>query len=63
MLVGITASTDADEAFADCDVALLIGARPRGKGMLRKDLLTANAGIFKAQVCPVMEPNRLLGCG
>jgi len=49
LLVGITASTDADEAFADCDVALLIGARPRGKGMLRKDLLTANAGIFKAQ--------------
>lgn len=44
-----TCTTDAREAFMDLDVALLVGARPRGPGMLRKDLLAANAGIFKAQ--------------
>jgi malate dehydrogenase len=35
--------------FRDCQVALLVGARPRGPGMERKDLLTANAQIFSAQ--------------
>jgi len=44
-----TCTVDAMEAFADVDVALLVGARPRGPGMLRRDLLAANAGIFKAQ--------------
>ncbi|CAE7634221.1 mdh1 [Symbiodinium sp. KB8] len=44
-----TCTTDPLEAFMDADVALLVGARPRGPGMLRKDLLAANAGIFKAQ--------------
>jgi malate dehydrogenase len=43
-------ATDAAEvAFRDCHVALLVGARPRGPGMERKDLLLANAQIFSAQ--------------
>merc|ERR1712087_145637 len=40
---------DYQTAFRDIDVALLIGARPRGKGMVRADLLKANASIFKGQ--------------
>ncbi len=36
-------------AFADCDVAILVGAIPRREGMERKDLLTQNAKIFKDQ--------------
>ena len=43
------ATDDARVAFKDCDVALLVGARPRGPGMERKDLLLANAQIFSAQ--------------
>jgi len=43
------ASDDANVAFRDCQVALLVGARPRGPGMERKDLLLANAQIFSAQ--------------
>jgi malate dehydrogenase len=45
----IVATDDARVAFKDCDVALLVGARPRGPGMERKDLLLANAQIFSAQ--------------
>lgn len=45
----IIPTTDALVGFKDCDVAVLVGARPRGPGMERKDLLTANAAIFKAQ--------------
>lgn len=45
----VTATTDYAEAFKDADICLLIGARPRGPGMLRKDLLSANAGIFAGQ--------------
>ncbi len=45
----IVATDDAKVAFKDCDVALLVGARPRGPGMARKDLLLANAQIFSAQ--------------
>ncbi|RNL83583.1 malate dehydrogenase [Halostreptopolyspora alba] len=40
---------DATKAFEGCNVALLVGARPRGKGMERGDLLEANGGIFKPQ--------------
>ena len=43
------AHSDAMQAFKDTNVALLVGARPRGPGMERKDLLTANAQIFTAQ--------------
>ena len=45
----IVATDDAQVAFKDCHVALLVGARPRGPGMERKDLLMANAQIFSAQ--------------
>jgi len=43
------ATDDAKVAFRDCQVAFLVGARPRGPGMERKDLLLANAQIFSAQ--------------
>jgi malate dehydrogenase len=43
------ATDDASVAFRDCHVAMLVGARPRGPGMERKDLLLANAQIFSAQ--------------
>jgi malate dehydrogenase len=45
----VTAGSDARIAFKDCDFALLVGARPRGPGMERKDLLLENAKIFSAQ--------------
>ena len=45
----VVATDDARAAFQDCHVALLVGARPRGPGMERKDLLLANAQIFSAQ--------------
>jgi malate dehydrogenase len=45
----VVATDDAQVAFKDCQVALLVGARPRGPGMERKDLLLANAQIFSAQ--------------
>jgi len=48
-LAGIVATTDVETAFKDIDYALLVGAMPRRQGMLRKDLLAANAGIFKVQ--------------
>jgi malate dehydrogenase len=48
-LAGIVATDDADVAFRDSDYALLVGARPRGPGMERKDLLEANAQIFSVQ--------------
>lgn len=48
-LHAVVAADDAKVAFRDCRVALLVGARPRGPGMERKDLLLANAQIFSAQ--------------
>src|SRR5262249_55243852 len=45
----VVATDDPRVAFRDCHAALLVGARPRGPGMERKDLLTANAQIFSAQ--------------
>jgi malate dehydrogenase len=45
----VVVSDDARVAFRDCHVALLVGARPRGPGMERKDLLLANAQIFSVQ--------------
>ena len=48
-LAKVTATDDARVAFKDCHAALLVGARPRGPGMERKDLLLANAQIFSAQ--------------
>lgn len=49
LLHGIHTSDDARVAFADIDYAFLVGARPRGPGMERKDLLEANGAIFTEQ--------------
>ncbi len=48
-LAGMVATDDPNVAFKDADYALLVGARPRGPGMERKDLLEANAAIFSVQ--------------
>ena len=48
-LVGVDTSDDADAAFEGVNYALLVGARPRAKGMERKDLLEANGAIFTVQ--------------
>jgi malate dehydrogenase len=49
LLRGIDISDDPNEAFDGSNIALLVGARPRSKGMERADLLEANGGIFKPQ--------------
>src|SRR5882762_1789632 len=49
LLAGMLPASDPKIAFKDADVALLVGARPRGPGMERKDLLEANAQIFTVQ--------------
>ena len=49
LVQGIVASHDPMAAFKDIDIALLVGARPRSKGMERKDLLEANGAIFTVQ--------------
>ena len=49
LLSGVVQSDDANVAFKDADIALLVGARPRSKGMERKDLLEANGAIFTDQ--------------
>ncbi len=49
LVAGIETSDKAEEVFKDADYALLVGARPRGPGMERKDLLEANAAIFSVQ--------------
>jgi malate dehydrogenase len=49
LLAGIDIHDDANQAFDGTNVALLIGARPRGPGMERSDLMEANGGIFKPQ--------------
>ena len=49
LLSGIVATDDANVAFDGCNYALLVGAKPRGKGMERKDLLSQNGAIFGPQ--------------
>src|SRR5438309_9754628 len=49
LLAGLDITDDQKQAFQGVDVALLVGARPRSKGMERSDLLEANGGIFKPQ--------------
>ena len=49
LLAGIVQSDDPNVAFGDVDYALLVGSRPRSKGMERKDLLEANGAIFTVQ--------------
>lgn len=49
LLAGVVITDDPEVAFKDADIAILVGARPRSKGMERSDLLAANAAIFKVQ--------------
>jgi len=49
LLAGVVATDKLEEAFKDANFAMLVGARPRGPGMERKDLLTANGAIFGPQ--------------
>jgi len=49
LLAGVVKTDDANVAFADADIALLVGSRPRTAGMERGDLLSANGAIFTAQ--------------
>lgn len=49
LIASVLATDDPLAAFKNCDVAVLVGAMPRKEGMERKDLLKANAGIFKFQ--------------
>jgi malate dehydrogenase len=49
LLAGMTGAGDPKVAFKDADIAMLVGARPRGPGMERKDLLLENAKIFTEQ--------------
>jgi len=49
LLHGVVATDDVNVAFKDVDYAILVGSRPRGPGMERKDLLEANGGIFAPQ--------------
>ncbi len=49
LLAGVSCTDDPNVGFKDTDYALLVGARPRGPGMERKDLLEANAAIFSVQ--------------
>lgn len=47
LLKEIKGTTKYEDGFKDCEIAILVGAKPRGPGMERKDLLGANALIFK----------------
>ena len=49
LLTHVVCTDDADTAFGDVDIALLVGAMPRKQGMERSDLLSANGGIFRPQ--------------
>jgi malate dehydrogenase len=49
LLAGVEPTDDPKKAFTDIDYAILVGSRPRGPGMERRDLLAANADIFKVQ--------------
>jgi len=55
LLDGLLATADPNEAFEDADVCFLVGAKPRGKDMERKDLLAANGGIFGPQGRAIAE--------
>src|SRR5437588_12774163 len=53
LLTKVDISDDPKFAFDGCNMALLIGARPRGKGLERSDLLEAKGGLFKPQGEPI----------
>lgn len=58
LLHGVSASDDPREAFKDADIAMLVGSRPRGPGMERKDLIQANGPIFTRQGAALNEVAR-----
>ena len=64
LLHGIVATDDANVAFKDVDYALLVGARPRGPGMERKDLLSANGAIIDNDVdfCAALLESKGVAC-
>ena len=55
LLSGVTTTDDPVTAFRDADSVFLVGSRPRSKGMERRDLLAANAQIFKTQGAALNE--------
>lgn len=55
LLAGVFATDDPDTAFKDADICLLVGARPRGPGMERAELLSANGAIFSVQGKSIAE--------
>jgi malate dehydrogenase len=55
LLDGLLATADPNEAFEGADLCLLVGARPRGPGMERADLLAANGGLFGPQGKAIAE--------
>ena len=55
LLAGVFATDDPNTAFKDADICMLVGARPRGPGMERADLLTANGAIFTVQGKAIAE--------
>ena len=55
LLAGVFATDNPDVAFKDADICLLVGARPRGPGMERADLLAANGAIFTVQGKSIAE--------
>ena len=67
LLQDVVIGHDANESFTDAELVFLVGARPRGPGMARKDLLQANAGIFaeqgRALNCVVARDARILVVG
>ena len=63
LLAGMVATDDPNVAFKDADVCLLVGARPRGPGMERADLLTANGAIFTVQGKAIAENAKVAATG
>ena len=62
LLAGIVQTDDPNVAFGDVDYALLVGSRPRTKGMERKDLLEANGAIFTVQGKALSRPRPPTTC-
>ncbi|EFN52647.1 malate dehydrogenase, cytoplasmic [Chlorella variabilis] len=61
LLMGVVASTDAEEACKGVDVAVMVGGFPRKAGMERKDVMSKNVAIYKAQAS-ALEKNAAPGC-
>src|SRR6476469_4247232 len=58
LLAGVVVTDDPVTAFRDIDAAMLVGSRPRSKGMERSDLLAANAEIFKTKGRELQEATK-----